>query len=533
MNLTYLGAFRVPRGDQFAYGGQALAFNPANASLFITGLDQSEQIAEINPPATLIKATSSNISTLPLATIRQNMARLKVQSQGNLVGNVKVGGLFVYDNQLYVSRYEFYDAEGDARHSHCVYPGTSLADTAKGMFELTSPGAAWVGGYMGKITPQYQPLFANLPCFTGLGVVSIISRTSSGPAAFAFDPKTLGSSPAPTLAMVGYSLQHPLADPDVANELYTRADQVRGAVMLDDELVCFGIHGFGKPWYGENGDGSGNNDPSDSGKGEHAYPYRGQAWIYKVTDLAEVSAGRKQMWEIKPTIRVMSEFVGSNRYGGGAAFDPATGRLYVANLHAEQFGYPIIHVYQVGTIIAPPDTTKPIITDVTIFGYSAGTIGIKWKTNEPSDSRVEYSKGEFPGTITTDRTLVTDHSVVLQNLEPNTEYNLRVKSWDAAGNSSTSATFRQKTLPIETPVDPCQSVKDELAAVKAELVTVKGQLQVSAADVLNLHARIQELENYVSIDQQTIAALRSTIEQMKLDNVTLSTKIEKAKIALG
>ena len=42
-DLTYLGAFRLPSGNfgasSFEYGGTALAYNPANNSLFIVGHD--------------------------------------------------------------------------------------------------------------------------------------------------------------------------------------------------------------------------------------------------------------------------------------------------------------------------------------------------------------------------------------------------------------------------------------------------------------------------------------------------------------
>ena len=41
-DLQYLGAFRVPQGttdtNTFNYGGTSLAFNPANNSLFMTGM---------------------------------------------------------------------------------------------------------------------------------------------------------------------------------------------------------------------------------------------------------------------------------------------------------------------------------------------------------------------------------------------------------------------------------------------------------------------------------------------------------------
>src|SRR5262245_49633434 len=74
-DLVYQGAFRVPQGstDQtsFSYGGTALAYNPANNSLFMVGHEWHQRSAEISIP-TIINST--NISSLTTATLRQNFA---------------------------------------------------------------------------------------------------------------------------------------------------------------------------------------------------------------------------------------------------------------------------------------------------------------------------------------------------------------------------------------------------------------------------------------------------------------------------
>jgi hypothetical protein len=364
VDLTYQGAFRVPKTGNsrenlvLEYGGAAIAFNPANDSLFITGQDQAERIAEITIPAPRI----GSVDELERGEFLQLVQNLRVRSAGNIGGNVKIGGLMVYGGDLYVSRFEFYDAEGDARHSHCRIPGGDLARTAEGMYELNSPGGGWVGGYMGEIPASLRPKFGNKPCFTGLGVISIISRASSGPAAFAFDPAQLGSSRTPTVPIVGYPLKRPLANPELENDYFTRADQIRGAVMFEDSMLFFGIHGMGRPTYGDGGE----QDPADSNKGEHAYPYRAQCWEYAVSDLIPIAADKKPMWDARPTVRELKEFYGSNRYGGGAAYDAKTGRLFLSNLRGEE-AYPVIHVYQVAAsqaTTASAAAEKPMPADL-------------------------------------------------------------------------------------------------------------------------------------------------------------------------
>ncbi|GAB4396735.1 MAG: hypothetical protein OHK0052_18380 [Anaerolineales bacterium] len=80
-DLTYLGAFRLPGGDEppltFAYGGNAMTYNPDNTTLFITGHDRQAygtlpnggQVAEVSIPTPVIAA---NPADLPQATFVQN-----------------------------------------------------------------------------------------------------------------------------------------------------------------------------------------------------------------------------------------------------------------------------------------------------------------------------------------------------------------------------------------------------------------------------------------------------------------------------
>jgi hypothetical protein len=88
-DLTYLGAFRLPGGEEppqtFAYGGNAMTFNPSGdpdsadatpGSLFITGHDRQaygglpdgSQVAEVAIPAPV---ESRNVADLPVATFLQ------------------------------------------------------------------------------------------------------------------------------------------------------------------------------------------------------------------------------------------------------------------------------------------------------------------------------------------------------------------------------------------------------------------------------------------------------------------------------
>jgi hypothetical protein len=94
------------------------------------------------------------------------------------------------------------------------------------------------------------------------------------------------------------------------------------------------------------------------------------------------------------------------------------------------------------------DTTKPVITFPIDPVVSSTSAKIAWHTDELSSSQVEYGIDTSYGSVqpsppandpTSGQTLgVVDHIVDLSGLQPNTTYNYRVKSKDAAGNEAVS-----------------------------------------------------------------------------------------------
>jgi len=98
----------------------------------------------------------------------------------------------------------------------------------------------------------------------------------------------------------------------------------------------------------------------------------------------------------------------------------------------------------------PTDTTPPVISAVSVSDVTYDSATISWTTDEPSTSQVEY----WPGSLSAlDTTLVTNHSVTLTNLIPETNYRYRIMSMDAAGNLTVSEehTFSTLSAPDTTP----------------------------------------------------------------------------------
>jgi hypothetical protein len=92
----------------------------------------------------------------------------------------------------------------------------------------------------------------------------------------------------------------------------------------------------------------------------------------------------------------------------------------------------------------PNDIVPPSIDESSIYVeyLSPTSVKIHWKTDKPSTSTVEYDHDKLTmkryGLFTqADHNLVTEHSVVITDLSPNTLYAFRPYSTDIYGNSIT------------------------------------------------------------------------------------------------
>lgn len=357
-SLDYLGAFKVPEGNigssTFEYGGTALAFNPANNSLFMVGHDWDQNIAEISIP----ELRTGSLANLTTAGVRQSFTSVldRVPNQ-TLNDGVKVGGLMVDGNRLIGSAYEFYDADYSAVDSHFTLSSLNLGSAqVGGMYQVGNMGGGFVGGYMGQVPLEWQDEIG-APYLTGQAALSIIGRTSAGPAAFGFDPDNLGSSTAPVTNLVNYPLDHPLAPESTQNPLFNTTTEITGVVFPEgtDSVLFIGSHGTGPWWYGEPDEGG--YDPYRSDKGPHAPEYVYQVWAYDVHDLLAVKSGLKQAWEIKPydVWDFDLPYPEGGKHIGGVAYDSASGKLYVSQEYGNG-GYPVVHAFQV----SEPTTSSSI-----------------------------------------------------------------------------------------------------------------------------------------------------------------------------
>jgi hypothetical protein len=387
-NLVYQGAFLVPdikssTGATFSNGGTALAYDSSNNSLYLIGQRKGQLSAEIAIPKIV---NSTNIKQLATATLLQGFidpteGRLREINSVNRNAQI-FGGQLVYNGSLILAAYSYYDGRVSQSSSHFVRPlNLSVRGGVRGPFRVGTVYPGYVGGYMATVPADWQAALGG-PVLTGNCCVPGASWESEGPALSVFDPATLGvKNPAPAKQLLGYPLRESLGGGwNTQNPYFNGSTRVTGVIFPSGtrSVLFFGRHGLGPFCYGVGTADPALNlkpyhakakvkycyDPAAVGtKGTHAYPYAYQVWAYDADDLVSVKNGRRAPYEITPTVwtfHLPFELAGYHHSIGGAAYDPATQRIYISQIGRGPDYTPIIHVFLIEGTLKPP-TSPPNI----------------------------------------------------------------------------------------------------------------------------------------------------------------------------
>jgi len=106
-----------------------------------------------------------------------------------------------------------------------------------------------------------------------------------------------------------------------------------------------------------------------------------------------------------------------------------------------------MHCGKTGTI----RTDKLLIRDVSVGNITEESATISWQTTVPATSKVVYGTNNTMDKSTQeDNTMVTEHTVELLGLKPNTEYKFKVISKDEKNNEVESNIYSFKTDTVKT-----------------------------------------------------------------------------------
>jgi len=389
-NVNYVGAFRPPLGpdeaQSFAFGGHSVSYWPAHNSLLLVGHASHQLVGEISIPT---PGTGATVGDLPRASFIQNLTEIlggrRLTVDGNTHDGVRIGGILPTASSLIVSVWDVYDSVIPSQSRSHFVTGQDFSNlgAVQGPFQVgtgysvggATHVAGFVAGFMTPIPTEWQAALGG-PALTGQsGDISIIGRTSWGPAVSVFRPSDLGvTSPAPAVPVLGYPGDHPtLGVWGQPGGIFDGGQTFRGVVFPSGTRSVL-FYGHGGPFcYGEGTPNQAlHGRPTPDGsvycydgnananyKGVHNFPSKPMVWAYDANDLVAVKNGTKKPWDLRPyatwtfTLPFQSRIVNGLETGDftiiGAAYDPATHRVFLSSAFADGAS-PIIHVLQLSGV---------------------------------------------------------------------------------------------------------------------------------------------------------------------------------------
>jgi len=365
-SIVYLGAFQLPddgeeEGQMYAYGGEALCYNPINSSLFITGHNWYVYVSEITIPESEI---NDNLYELPKAEVIQKFSDIKGRLFDGWTMEIPRAGLEVIDGRLFFCFGEHF--EEDTKSGTHGYTDLNLSKAEKVC--IAGDYLYSTNDYMFAIPDEFQDYFYSKDLLTGRFRDG--GWGGMGPSLFAVSTMDIISADnnqrVEALPVIKYDDSFGGDDGNTMNN-YSHADSWTGGAIVSCDagsaIIFAGTHGYGETWYGfANGvvyptDG----DENDVYPDVPDYPYDERGWwnddfracitFYDVNDALKVLKGQMQPNEIQPYAFLdISEYMTVDRndtdmqYLGGTAYDHENNLLYILELFADE-GRPIVHVF--------------------------------------------------------------------------------------------------------------------------------------------------------------------------------------------
>ncbi len=272
-HFTYLGAFRLPGGDErpatFAYGGNAMTYNPDHNTLFITGHDRMPygelpnggQIAEVSIPT---PSLSRNVDELPQAEFVQTFqdalaGRFSVFEEIPRIGMVYIN-TSATGPVLHVTYGQHFEPDPPAPTQGWIAP-TLNAPNFQGAWFIGGFSFYSVGDYMLEIPSAWaaQHIQGRV---VGTGRSRDGGWSGMGPTLLAYRPwNDAGTPPAPNstlnaTALLRYATSLETANIERALQGYQYPDEWNGGAWITTAsgrtaLLFAGTKSNGtKYWYG-------------------------------------------------------------------------------------------------------------------------------------------------------------------------------------------------------------------------------------------------------------------------------------------
>ncbi len=185
--------------------------------------------------------------------------------------------------------------------------------------------------------------------------------------------------------------------------------------------------------------------------------------------------------------------------------------------------------YEFNTLFEPI-TVEPIlvISNVAVEYIATSSATIRWNTNQPANSHIDYGTTSGYGLQIIGETLVQSHSVVLNNLKSATKYNYLIRATNAIGDTTLyeNKRFTTAAIPnviIVTPVPTPKVIYDEdedLAINRPEPVRLPG----GGYGQPPLHPPLSKIIKVEALDSQVVFLWKNPKDITKLANVFIVRK---------
>jgi len=361
-DFAYQGAFRLPGGDEppqtFAYGGNAMPFNPSGApggtdafpgSLFITGHDRQawgmlpngSQVAEISIPAPL---ASADLSALPSAEFIQTFRDVAAGHFAGLDEIPRIGMQYLNHPLtgalIHLGWGQHLQPAESWPPSHAWFSPDLSNPQMKGEWYIGTQDGYRVNGYLFEIPSAWADAHASGRCLAA-GRYRDGGQGSMGPVIMAYRPWEADGSAPPSGTHLSESVlllyENAYNTDQIVRSLngYQHADEWEGGAWIStasgkSAVVFSGNKGTGaKYWYGYRRAGDPSSpcvDPESIGqfraciaadgtdcpaadlgscahegdKGWWSSSFKAQLLLYDQAQLAQVAAGTLEAWQPQP-----------------------------------------------------------------------------------------------------------------------------------------------------------------------------------------------------------------------------------------
>lgn len=368
-------------GGDISYGAGALGLSEDGKYIYVSCVQDHAGFAKLTIPAIGGRAT---VAAPCLGPRKAEIAKVHPDPSAY---RPMLGGILWQNGRVCVTGYISYDADGTANASHWCGPNLSqLAGPFRG---TVSPGLT--AGPMVPVPQEWQALLGG-PALTSLYLKSIVSRSSYGFTASAFDPALVTGPNFPMSMLIACRHVDPgcntYQNDGVGKDQYQGAELSGGFFIVPGTrtLVAIEREAAGPACYGYTTRNQADHgkpyldavycyslaDPLDQ-KGPKGYPYKLVAKLYDLNDLADVKAGTKQPWTIRQYATLDMPGSSDKEFVTASAFDPVLGRLYLAR--GAGGGINSLYVYdgwpKAGT--TPTPTPTNCVPGTTVYTFVSQT----------------------------------------------------------------------------------------------------------------------------------------------------------------